>query len=273
VPTRRMASRETIPRIIRLGFPEWTVWAIPLTAHEFGHVVLKDNSDLNQRVKARTWALTEEERDVFLADAFATCAMGPAYAYAAVLLNFDPCAANRDERTEALEGGALSLEELSPDSRRAHVVISTLALMGDAVGSYETVRAELDAAWKDALEPFGLRYELPKATRDTLDGCAHFMWDFLTERGGDLVYKPEAFQEVEGWPSLLDEEFKVAFADFDVRDVLNAAWRERIRNATTQTGGPAVALATAAQQRWRDHFAADDQTRTSWKQDLRGEET
>jgi hypothetical protein len=43
VPARRGAPERTMARIIRLGFPEWTVWAVPLAAHEYGHVGVADH--------------------------------------------------------------------------------------------------------------------------------------------------------------------------------------------------------------------------------------
>jgi hypothetical protein len=43
VPAQREALDETVSQILRLGFPEWTIWALPLAAHEFAHVIVGDH--------------------------------------------------------------------------------------------------------------------------------------------------------------------------------------------------------------------------------------
>ena len=78
------------PRIIiRLGFPEWSFWSLPLVAHELGHVVVGEK--LEDFLKKQ--AQDKRERgylEEYLADAFATEIMGPAYVCAAVLLRLNP---------------------------------------------------------------------------------------------------------------------------------------------------------------------------------------
>src|SRR5262249_7748888 len=41
IPTRQSAVAMTMTRIIRVTFPDWTIWALPSTALEFWHVVAK----------------------------------------------------------------------------------------------------------------------------------------------------------------------------------------------------------------------------------------
>src|SRR6185503_8084314 len=37
---------QTMARIIRLRFPEWTIWTLPFTAREFAHVAFHANENL-----------------------------------------------------------------------------------------------------------------------------------------------------------------------------------------------------------------------------------
>src|SRR5262249_25398374 len=42
VPALQEALTHTLGYIIRLRFPEWSVWTLPLVVHEFGHVLLHE---------------------------------------------------------------------------------------------------------------------------------------------------------------------------------------------------------------------------------------
>lgn len=65
-----------------VGFPEWTVWALPLVQTELGHAFL---------TRARAVGPTTPPDDVLRsADAVATLVTGPAYALAALLLRLRP---------------------------------------------------------------------------------------------------------------------------------------------------------------------------------------
>jgi hypothetical protein len=43
IPSRVEQNASTEAFVLRIGFPEWTIWALPLLQHEFGHVVIKSN--------------------------------------------------------------------------------------------------------------------------------------------------------------------------------------------------------------------------------------
>src|SRR5262249_16861778 len=144
---------KTRVRIIRLRFPEWRIWDLPLAAHELGHVVIGENleseekpENADQRIltpfiqrqraslvrqdpgfkqmsmkrrsgvqQAAQWA--ESRIHEFLADAFATYTMGPAYACSAILLRLHPLIDAKDGRPS--------------DAQRAHVILSMLKWMND----------------------------------------------------------------------------------------------------------------------------------------------
>ena len=82
----------TLASIIRMGFPEWNIWGLPLAAHELGLVAVSVDDTLRTYIEEQFDGDEQIQRQmqVCLADAFATCTMGPAYACAALLLRFNP---------------------------------------------------------------------------------------------------------------------------------------------------------------------------------------
>src|SRR5262249_38077283 len=163
----------TMGRILRFPYSEWTVWSLPLIAHEFGHVVIgdlkgrDDNKDLRElipnaqsllkqkdpeqdvfkvdaqaseeiRKAARDQAAkrAEQKTDEYLADAFGTYYMGPAYACAAIHLRLNPA------YRSVLESGL--------DHERAYVVLAMLQMMSQATPK---VAREYQDILEDYLRP------------------------------------------------------------------------------------------------------------------------
>jgi hypothetical protein len=83
VPSRQDGSGSSEAMVLRVGFPEWTVWALPFVQHGFGHVFAK-------RRQVAGPGPDDAINAAALADALATVATGPAYACAALLLRLDP---------------------------------------------------------------------------------------------------------------------------------------------------------------------------------------
>lgn len=165
---------QTLARIIRLRFPEWTIWTLPFTAREFAHVAL--NADRNRKllqfVKEKVDELAEKEPRLvearksepsgsdklkiverrarrhaenhireLVADAFATYTMGPAYACAAILLRLNP-----------IDGGSDSPDHPT-DAKRAEVVLETLRLMNEKASGeppYTDIIERLEREWTSA---------------------------------------------------------------------------------------------------------------------------
>jgi hypothetical protein len=157
IPARTEAS--TIPSIIRLGFPEWTIWALPLFAHEFGRILVEKDDELQLLAESlaaaadpggtKESAAAEASADLeareariraYLADVFATYVMGPAYACACLLLKLDPLAAGQRPAEQA------------SDLVRAEVVLKTLEHMAPAFQPHlgATIK-QLRDSWSDAL--------------------------------------------------------------------------------------------------------------------------
>jgi hypothetical protein len=159
IPARQEAVSMTLARIIRLGFPEWTIWALPLTAHEFGHVVASENDKVREWIKKESdkylgissiaKSLIEYHLQEYVADAFAIYAMGPAYACAAILLRFDPVNAY----TDSIEHPA--------HSKRTYLILNMLKEMQkhaplDDPMPYRKIIENLEKEWNIALEQAGL---------------------------------------------------------------------------------------------------------------------
>jgi len=230
------ASQEavTLVRSIRMGFPEWTLWAVPLTAHELGHLEISGNK--RKLVKGRN--NTKWERYIFsqipgnnkrskkeqqhmliyLADALATCAMGPAYACSAILLRFN----SRSAYTES--------DKYPPDAKRAYVILDMLARMVNrlplTLASYSKTLAKLEAGWHDALGRMKTNV-LPPADQIRLQAYNKYMFDELPS-----VYYTGS--RLDNARSVLDSLLKNQDPPANLqgeeegRDVLNAAWECRL---------------------------------------------
>lgn len=246
VPSRRSPPETTLVRIIRLGFPEWTIWAVPIGAHEYGHMVVSQNEELKRASDKLRASLPRIE--VYLADCFATYFMGPSYAFASILVALDPCA-------EGPGDNATSHATRSPESERAHIVLRMLQSMDSQV--YQGVVEVLESHWRAALAVFGFPFPLPAPEAEPLNEVVKLMQDFLDNAAPHLQYKPSQWQKVTEWPSLVSppDDFPLGPTD-DVRDVINGAWHQRLRDKDRTTGLAADELGQSAQELWRARLSS-----------------
>lgn len=215
IPARRAAMEMTVAQLIRLGFPEWTLWALPLAAYEFGHVVVSEHPELSSYRQSRTQT-KEEGRHLenCLADAYATYSMGPAYACAALLLRFDPSEASDVERAEVILG---MLERAETEAQRA---------------SYREILDILRREWSAALgqapaEP------VSDSIRQRLNDWIDFFVNFFQKNAYRATYRDETWALALTWATELDAadpEIGDIPQVADLRDVLNAAWLCRVRH-------------------------------------------
>lgn len=240
VPARREAMEETLARIIRLGFPEWTIWAVPLGAVEFGHVVVKQNA-VDLGVPEATNGEPDPDsvaRAHFLADTFATYALGPAYACAAILLRFNP-----------LHGYEVR-DRRPPDAKRAYVVFETLERMNEVGGYYTDLITRLRKPWDAVLARLNPG-ATPVEEDPVADDAVETMWNFL-KSGADesLYYGGDRWLAINGWPDHLikpsgSETIPWNAGQHEVRDLLTAAWDARSRYPTAT-----ATIATEAMNLW-----------------------
>lgn len=250
IPASKEAS--TLARSIRMGFPEWTIWAVPLTAHELGQVVIREpgNPDLEEYVrsqfpkKART---KQQHLRVFLADAFATYVMGPAYACSVILLRFNPRGNDQGKQDKGI---------YPADAKRAYVVLSMLTKMYEkdllTPPPYGDILEKLKTAWDTALgkkqtEPL----DTPSDDEKLLDGWADHLLEELGKAYAGGLYEGKLWKSTREALELLlkgkDEDAKDKLEGREEwRDVLNAAWACRVNNVDE-----ALKIAKKAEELWR----------------------
>jgi hypothetical protein len=220
--------------IIRLRYPHFSVWTLPVVAHEFGHFVasrlthrlrgtkpldvlrreLREQlaRDLPAAVRDPATRKALAHLDEFFADAFAVYALGPAYACACVLLRFDP------------ERAFVETDEHPSDDSRAYLLFR---LLHELSPHYRKLAGALRATWQDGLTAAG-RGESPAASA-WLDRTAAKITDVLSAQ------LTEAAVQTEDWARASEIARTIATDEWDedipevlLRDVLNGSWIARI---------------------------------------------
>jgi hypothetical protein len=275
IPAIKEALARTPTGIVRLRFPEWTIWNLALIAHEYGHVVMEGMLDavLHEATELRAGGLPgtnenakpDERRarrqlQVLVADVFAAYVLGPAYGCAAIVLKLDP-SAEADWDSPA-------------DAERAHVILAILKKLEgfERSPSYREVIGFLEDRWKQlvrrvepaaALKRPQIRrldkfvdalydaFEALKRESKLLRTSAAYPYHFCSSSswdpadGGWLVAESWA----RGWLAVLDNPDATAFeipSKSRVRDVLNAAWICRVARPRPEEIARIVELAEEA---------------------------
>ncbi|MCB8951408.1 MAG: hypothetical protein H6650_05285 [Ardenticatenales bacterium] len=217
---RDEAVDKTLANIIRLPFPEWTVWALPLVAHEFGHLV-SYSTDVHEFLTARVsadWPVLILQD--CLADAFATYAMGPSYALSLILLRLNPLRAFQDGHDQAAH------------AKRAFVILTMLDWMNrrNPMTPYTPIIQTLRTEWDTALPATTPTEALTNDQKTLLTEMVEFLGDFL-DAHAKVDYTITAWNSVADWPPLLAQGPNAAITlnpEHELRDVLNAAWQSRL---------------------------------------------
>jgi hypothetical protein len=223
VPSRIEQNESTQASVLRIGFPEWTVWALPLLQHEFGHVVIEKH-------KAKLPVASPTEATI-LADALAGLVTGPAYACAELLMRLNP--------TEADDGGIETL--------RSATILAALERSAELAQDAElkALAGQLGEEWGDALLSVGRNpaaVDAAKASpdvQDVIDTAADFLRMEWTGEAPKPPYWAEKWASIKQWSQLLREdrgaEMEVETVDRGNGDrpvalafLLNAAWLARL---------------------------------------------
>jgi hypothetical protein len=252
--------------IIHMRFPEWTIWDLPLIAHELGRVSIailsgKEKAEDNEELRFLTAFISEQERfliDKFrnstseakpseveqwhkwaasrvrklAADAFATYTMGPAYACSAIYLRLNP--------TLKPSGDTPS------DAERARVVLNMLEWMNSRASPtnqpYAWVIDRLCKAWQSVLQQSNENCELSASEEEYIRVFTHSFAENvcpqrLTRRA---IYPSESWNNVSTWSThwrsqqkdgiqfTIPEATEAKIHDVKIRDVLNAVWSYRL---------------------------------------------
>lgn len=219
IPEFQEALTMTMASLIRLGFPDWTIYSLPLAAHEIGHVMVFNTNIILED------AIEKYHKQEYLADIFATSVMGIAYAYAVVLLRFNPLSATD------------STEEHPSEAKRAYIIFDILNWInvkitsGTLTGPIQTLKDE----WEEALRQAGKNPKLkPEVETELNTWLTPIKNGMITEKIAPQVYNAKSWtraiqlkDEIDNNLDKKEKEYKVSY-DYDLCDVLNAAWLCRI---------------------------------------------
>ncbi|MHA7288784.1 hypothetical protein ACX80V_03930 [Arthrobacter sp. MDT3-24] len=239
VPGRAGATIRSVSRMIRLGFPDWTVWAVPLAAYQFGLVVVDEN-DLVAKYDGPPPGVSAGDLRIVLADAFATFTAGPAYALASIFTKLEPVPVSIGNLPDSLS-----------DSERVRMILSTLAFM-DEGDILEDFIGTLRLQWAASIQHNGVGVDPQPASDERVTAWSDYMNKFLGSNGGEIRFDAHRWRGAMGWPSLTDRETSdLALSELPpeqrtVRDVLNAAWYQRFTSQVSSRD-----LAIAALGYWR----------------------
>jgi hypothetical protein len=218
IPNREELWDATLARVVRLGFPEWSLWTIPLSAFVWASIVISCETKTNQFIEGLPKAQRQVSR-VLLADAIATATMGPAYACALLILRLDPANGSGSQRALA--------------RMRAETVLETLRYMSGETNdrAYDGVERELREHWEHViaqLPPSGNGSPRPPAPAIAT----------LAAKGAERSYGERMedgdWGRVADWAQRLNGISALESAPVQAFDtpqhVLNAAWLARLNN-------------------------------------------
>ncbi len=177
--TRQEALNKAIVRLVRLRLPKWTVWNLPLAAHEFGHVLVEDYEALRTLAEddeaLRTLAGDRELIHDVLADTFATYMIGPAYICAAISLRLEPLVASDEgsvtNNLPDIERGYAMfavLKQMNADIQKRTDNGSSSGETGERSSPYGYGMDRLKSQWEDVLWRAMSTKELPAERKDDL---------------------------------------------------------------------------------------------------------
>jgi hypothetical protein len=171
-------------RHMPLGYPEWSLWALPLVGRSVGQLV----------AASRLPASVDNRLRVICADLYAQYVLGPSYLHAAIFLEFDPSSdpPMPDVPIDSLRA-ALLLQKLCDSYDGAHrQILEDIAMPVDrewrrvraAVGGHEPV---LDANGYEVVDGFleSVKEEFPEIAfpADDLDDLADASRDLTVAVG------------------------------------------------------------------------------------------
>jgi hypothetical protein len=263
IPARQQAMAMTLARIIRVTFPDWSIWSLPSTAYEFWRVVAQRDlagslrAALRQRTNAKD--TVDPRFQECLGDAFATYMLGPAYAYSCVCLQLDPTSAYTsarpvpesngpewdcgDDRPPTPVPGAQPKANPATypgDGVRVKCILRMLELMDkkastEFASAYLSVRQTLGNAWDDAVKqssaaptPAHLAAYQADVDRGTLLVEALWSMPAITTSAAFTV---QVWNDAQSWvtPLLNGKPREIQLpAAAEMRHVLNAAWLARV---------------------------------------------
>jgi hypothetical protein len=210
-------------QMVRIRFPDFSVWSLPAVAHELGHALFQE---LDQLLPEEDWktspfrAMSEKLIDgrslphvrELYADYFACQAVGPGYACCSLLADFDLASAQR-------------VVDSHPSAReRAHVILSSLL---DVDPAYADIARMLKGTWTAMLSAAGVAPLDDEMVRG-LDTCVSEFRAVSRGLKGLPYLGRERVQGILASLSIDQHPPSSIMTGSDVADVVNAAWIARI---------------------------------------------
>jgi hypothetical protein len=230
---REFYPSDQIAEMIRLRFPDVSVWVLPVVAHEFAHFLFRSLrvddpaggyiepflTMFGPRLDDRKWSRFEE----LSADVFATHVLGPAWALMAVELRF----------THASRS-ATSTHPV--DAARVEAMIRTLGrpIPGAAERLYGRIPERIHARWTALPGPLP-DDDRTKEDLAVLDTRLPELWALLDKTVSQIRYRTY-LKAASLAPRLEDGGWQNGLDDLSLADILVAAWLARTRqDATART--------------------------------------
>jgi hypothetical protein len=217
--------------IIRIRYPAFSPWSLPLVAHEFGHLVSRDLSlitpdgtdhmypfkaVLAKEVK-RSAIIDEALIREFFSDFFAVYSLGPSFACAAILVLFDPVDANEGDGRHP------------PPTDRVAFILQTLRRLGTQFGG---IADQLGTAWLAMVGDVEGKPSLPGKSRVS-EALFDDFWQLVATHLPECRYTgwSRALELSAAWHAgarVSDGLLEIS----DIADVLNSAWFSRLHRWT-----------------------------------------
>lgn len=256
IPSDKSEIKHSLIRIIRLRFKDWTIWTLPLNAHEYGHIWLNGPHETNTALPKFIEDMTIElnnldtrfkpllvntnksipEKEIvekaknylleLMADTFATYLMGPSYACSAIMLHLNP---NISKHGSSSPSGP----------ERASIILGTLEKMNnvDLIKPYEDLHQKLKEGWDIALQfanPHN-NVTIPDYLPLLGDSIYSFYDDVLGLKYNKYPKSSDSLKTVQSliydWKiDLKNQKSKLSTnaENMQIIDVLNAGWMCRI---------------------------------------------
>jgi hypothetical protein len=216
-------------QVIRLRFPEVSIWNLPVAAHEFGHFV---GPELKKPAAAGTYTYPFQDELIgatqqgnqnwfhlheHFADLFATYALGIAFAGTCILLRFNPLNAFTDT------------EQHPCHAKRLYVIHRALQKMN--LKAYKGFIDYLEEIWQRNLKAAGSREQLEPQEILQLDVLLDRLYEIAGSKLALIQYKDFVRAYSLSNALLTDGELAhIVKPEHSLTDALNAAWLYRIEH-------------------------------------------
>lgn len=232
--------------LIRLPFPDYGIWNLPISVHELGHFIgpripdRKGGFPFQTRLTAIEKKYEEEQGSEeemaqeishlreFFSDLFAIYALGPSYACSCILLSWDP------QDDTACEDG----ETHPSHAKRVHFILRALKEMSKTTDGdpYHNFANNLGKLWQRNLTSAGRVTCLKQKSIPPLDYLLFELFPILDQFIPTLRYAGwKRAVELSGEFPLKSKMAKVMARKYEIPDVLNAVWLWRLRQKPENT--------------------------------------